>query len=131
MSDQVVPFLMFDGKAEEAMRLYVGLFPRSEVVRIERYGAGEAGAEGSVKRADFVVAGQPVICIDSPVKHAFSFTPSVSLFVECETEAEFSAAFGRLSQGGSVLMPPDNYGFSTKFGWLNDQYGVSWQLNLQ
>ena len=68
-------------------------------------------------------------CIDSPIKHAFTFTPSFSLFVECESEAELDAAFARLSDGGSVLMPPGNYGFSTKFAWVNDRFGVSWQLN--
>ena len=80
---------------------------------------------------DFLLAGLAVICIDSPVKHAFTFTPSMSLYAECESEAEFDAAFGRLSEKGTVLMPPDNYGFSSKFGWVNDRYGVSWQLNLQ
>jgi predicted 3-demethylubiquinone-9 3-methyltransferase (glyoxalase superfamily) len=122
---------MFEGTAEAAMNFYVSLFPGSEVKRIERYGPGEMGKEGSVKRADFQIAGQNVICIDSPAKHAFTFTPSVSLFVECETEHELDAAFGRLSEGGAVLMPPGNYGFSTKFAWVNDRFGVSWQLNLQ
>jgi predicted 3-demethylubiquinone-9 3-methyltransferase (glyoxalase superfamily) len=131
MARTVTPFLMFEGLAEEAMRFYVGLFPRSEVKKIERYGAGEAGPEGSVKRADFTVAGQALICIDSPVKHAFTFTPSVSLFVECESESELDAAFGQLSARGSVLMPPGNYGFSRKFAWVSDRLGVSWQLNWQ
>jgi predicted 3-demethylubiquinone-9 3-methyltransferase (glyoxalase superfamily) len=84
-----------------------------------------------VKRADFTVAGQEVICIDAPGKHAFSFTPSISLFVECESEAEFDMAFVKLSIGGAVLIPADNYGFSRKFGWITDRYGVSWQLNLK
>jgi predicted 3-demethylubiquinone-9 3-methyltransferase (glyoxalase superfamily) len=131
MARTITPFLMFEGQAEEAMRFYVGLFPRSQVVSVERYGPGEPGAEGSVKRADFVVADQPVICIDSPVKHSFGFTPAVSLYVECEGETEFEAAFRQLSQDGRVLMPPDNYGFSRRFGWTDDRYGVSWQLNLQ
>jgi predicted 3-demethylubiquinone-9 3-methyltransferase (glyoxalase superfamily) len=131
MAHKMTPFLMFEGAAEEAMRFYVALFPGSEVRRVERYGAGEPGAEGSVKRADFTVAGQEVICIDSPIKHNFTFTPSVSLFVECESEAELDRAFEQLSAGGAALMPPDNYGFSRKFAWINDRYGVSWQLNLQ
>jgi predicted 3-demethylubiquinone-9 3-methyltransferase (glyoxalase superfamily) len=122
---------MFEGSAEKAMQFYVTLFPNSEVKRVERYGPGEMGAEGSVKRADFTVAGQNLVCIDSPITHAFTFTPSVSLFVECESEAELDAAFGRLADGGAVLMPPGNYGFSTKFSWVNDRFGVSWQLNLQ
>ena len=129
MARTITPFLMFEGVAEQAMQLYVGLFPRSQVKSIERYGPGEAGAEGSVRRADFVVAGQDVMCIDSPAKHAFTFTPSMSFFVECEGEAELDRAFGVLSAGGGVLMPPNNYGFSRKFAWISDRYGVSWQLN--
>ena len=130
MARAITPFLMFEGSAEAAVNFYITLFPGSRIERIERYGPGEPGAEGSVKRADFTVAGQPLICIDSPIRHAFTFTPAVSLFVECETEAELEEAFGRLSDGGSVLMPPGNYGFSQKFTWVNDRFGVSWQLNL-
>jgi predicted 3-demethylubiquinone-9 3-methyltransferase (glyoxalase superfamily) len=129
MAHAVTPFLMFEGSAEEAMNLYVTLFPNSAVKQIARYGPGEQGAEGSVKRADFTLAGRDVICIDSPIKHAFTFTPSLSLFVECQSEAELDAAFARLSAGGAVMMPPANYGFSDKFAWLNDRFGVSWQLN--
>jgi predicted 3-demethylubiquinone-9 3-methyltransferase (glyoxalase superfamily) len=65
------------------------------------------------------------------MKHAFTFTPSVLLFVECELEAEFDTAFGQLSTDGSVLMPTDNHGSSKKFGWVNALYGVSWQRHLQ
>jgi predicted 3-demethylubiquinone-9 3-methyltransferase (glyoxalase superfamily) len=65
-----------------------------------------------------------------PIKHGFSFTPSCSTFVAFDSTAELERVFGRLSQGGQVLMPVDNYGFSQRFGWLNDRFGVSWQLNL-
>jgi predicted 3-demethylubiquinone-9 3-methyltransferase (glyoxalase superfamily) len=129
MAKSVTPFLMFEGAAEAAMKFYVSLFRDSAIGRIERYGPGEPGAEGSVKRADFTVAGQRLMCIDSPIKHGFTFTPSSSLFVECESEAELDEAFARLSDGGGVLMPPGNYGFSTKFAWVADRFGVSWQLN--
>jgi predicted 3-demethylubiquinone-9 3-methyltransferase (glyoxalase superfamily) len=122
--------LMYRGAAEEAMNLYVSLFGRSEIVSIERYGSGEQGAEGTVKMATFTLAGREFICIDSPIEHAFTFTPSVSVFVDCESEAELEAAFGKLAAGGAVLMPLGNYGFSTKFGWLQDRFGLSWQLNL-
>lgn len=130
MARSITPFLMFEGAAEEAMRLYVSLFAGSSIKQIERYKSGEMGAEGSVKRADFTLAGQDVICIDSPAKHAFTFTPSLSLFVECEDDTEFETAFAQLSTGGMVMMAPDNYGFSRRFGWLSDRFGVSWQLNL-
>jgi predicted 3-demethylubiquinone-9 3-methyltransferase (glyoxalase superfamily) len=122
---------MFEGAAEEAMTLYVSLFKGAQITRLERYGPGEQGAEGSVKRAEFTLAGHHLACIDSSVKHGFTFTPSMSLFVECEDEAEMGSALATLSEGGAVLMPPGNYGFSTRFAWLNDCFGVSWQLNLR
>lgn len=122
--------LMFEGNAEEAMNFYVSLFPGSEVRRIERYGPGEPGAQGTVKRAEFTLAGHSLACIDSPIKHGFTFTPSMSLFLDCQDEAELEKAFKELSAGGKVLMPLDNYGFSKKFAWVADRFGVSWQLNL-
>ncbi|HCF29115.1 MAG TPA: VOC family protein [Cyanobacteria bacterium UBA11049] len=131
MARTITPFLMFEGAAEDAMKLYVSLFKDSEIGHIERYGPGEQGAEGSIKRADFILGGQRLICIDSPMKHDFSFTPAMSIFVDCENEEELHNAFKQLSSDGSVLMPLDNYGFSTQFGWLNDRFGVSWQLNLE
>jgi predicted 3-demethylubiquinone-9 3-methyltransferase (glyoxalase superfamily) len=131
MPNSVTTFLMFEGNAEEAMGFYVSLFEHSEVLHVERYGSGELGKEGSVKLASFKLCGHDLKCIDSPMKHAFTFTPSISLFVECKDEAELDEAFKQLSEGGGVLMPLNNYGFSQKFGWLNDRFGVSWQLNLK
>jgi predicted 3-demethylubiquinone-9 3-methyltransferase (glyoxalase superfamily) len=131
LATSITPFLMFEGTAEAAMNFYVSLFPRSRIDRVERYGPDEQGAEDSVKLATFAIAGLNLVCIDSPVKHAFTFTPSVSLFVECESETELDQAFGQLAEGGAVLMPPGDYGFSQKFAWVNDRFGVSWQLNLK
>jgi predicted 3-demethylubiquinone-9 3-methyltransferase (glyoxalase superfamily) len=130
MARSITTQLMFEGVAEQAMTLYVALFRDSEITRIERYGPGEPGPEGSVKRATFTLAGRDFACIDSPVKHAFTFTPSVSLFVECDSESEQDEAFRRLSEHGAVLMPLADYGFSTRFGWVTDRFGLSWQLNL-
>jgi len=130
MALEFATFLMFQGTAEAAMNFYISLFEGSEIIHIERYAAGEPGAEGSVKRADFKLGRHKMICIDSPVKHAFTFTPSISIFVDCENEAELNEVFNRLSANGQVLMPLDNYGFSKKFAWINDTFGVSWQLNL-
>jgi predicted 3-demethylubiquinone-9 3-methyltransferase (glyoxalase superfamily) len=70
------------------------------------------------------------MCIDSSMKHDFTFTPAISLFVNCDTEEELGELFATLSQGGQVFMPLDTYPFSKKFGWVADRYGVSWQLNL-
>jgi predicted 3-demethylubiquinone-9 3-methyltransferase (glyoxalase superfamily) len=128
MADRITPLLMFAGKAEAAMTFYVSLFPGAEVTALERY--GDSGAAGTVKRAHFVLAGQELICIDSPVKHGFSFTPSISLFVSCDSEAEIETLFAGLSDGGKVLMPLMAYPFSRKFAWVSDKFGLSWQLNL-
>jgi predicted 3-demethylubiquinone-9 3-methyltransferase (glyoxalase superfamily) len=130
MPTTITPFLMFDGTAEAATNLYVSVFPGSEIHALEKYGPGEPGKEGNVKRCEITVAGQRLRMFDTPVKHAFTFTPSLSLFVDCESEAELDAAFAALSKDGGVLMPPGNYGFSPKFAWCNDRFGVSWQLNL-
>ena len=130
MATSVTPFLMFEGAAEAAMSLYISLFRDGEIVAIERYGAEGRGKEGSVRLASFSIAGQRVMCIDSPASHAFTFTPSASLFVECEDEAELERVYAALAEGGQALMPLGAYGFSRRFGWVNDRFGVSWQLNL-
>ncbi|WP_232243287.1 VOC family protein [Paenibacillus sp. GSMTC-2017] len=123
-------FLMFEGKAEEAMNFYVTLFENSEILSISRYGPEGPGAEGTVIQATFSLKGQTYMCIDSHVKHAFTFTPSISLFVNCESEEEVDRLYERLSANGSVLMPLGAYPFSRKFGWVSDSFGVTWQLNL-
>lgn len=132
MSQEVRPFLMFqDGCAETAMIFYAGLFSNGEILKIEKYGPEGQGPEGTVVRAVFQIGDQQVMCSDSPIKHAFDFTPSSSLFVTCSSKAEIEQLFSSLSDGGEVLMPLDNYGFSEKFGWVNDRFGVSWQLNFE
>ncbi|WP_080846274.1 VOC family protein [Cytobacillus gottheilii] len=129
--EKVIPFLMFqDGKAEEAMNFYTSLIEDSAITNIVRYGANESGDEGTVMQATFTLKGQEFMCIDSNVKHQFSFTPSFSIFVTCNTEEELDNVYEKLNEGGQALMPLGDYGFSKKFGWLNDRFGVSWQLNL-
>lgn len=127
---KVTTFLMFEGRAEEAMTFYTSLFAHAEIVAITRYGPGEAGAEGTVQHATFSLAGQQFMCIDSPMAHGFGFTPSMSLFVQCDTDDEIEHLYAALVEQGQELMPLGSYGFSAKFGWVNDRFGVSWQLNL-
>jgi predicted 3-demethylubiquinone-9 3-methyltransferase (glyoxalase superfamily) len=127
----VSTFLMFqEGNAQEAMSLYASVFPAIRIERGERYGPGEPGPEGTVKLARVDLNGHRLMFSDSYVKHAFTFTPSVSLFVDFASADELDAAFAKLSEGGKVFMPVDNYGFSRRFGWCADRFGVSWQLNL-
>jgi predicted 3-demethylubiquinone-9 3-methyltransferase (glyoxalase superfamily) len=128
---KVTPFLMFQGNAEEAMNYYVSLIPDSRVLHIIRYEANGTGTEGSVMKAAFSLKGQEILCIDSNIQHDFTFTPSFSLYITCDSEKEIDYLYGKLSDGGSELMPLGNYGFSKKFGWLVDQFGVSWQLTFE
>ncbi|XKE93996.1 VOC family protein [Metaplanococcus flavidus] len=129
--EKVTPFLMFqEGKAEEAMNFYTTLIEDSAISNLIRYGPNEGGDEGTVMQATFTLKGQEFMCIDSNIKHEFSFTPSFSLYVTCSTEEEIDSLYQKLNEGGQALMPLGDYGFSQKFGWLNDRYGVSWQLNL-
>jgi len=130
MSLSVRPFLMFEGQAEEAMNLYVSSFPGGEILDVVRYGPEGPGVPGSIMKASFSVGGQTILCTDSWVKHNFTFTPASSLFVDCESEEELERLSAALAEGGAVLMPPGEYGFSRRFAWVTDRYGVSWQLNL-
>lgn len=127
---QVFPFLMFQGRAEEAMRFYVSLFDDARIDDVVRYGPEGPGREGSVVHATFTLAGRRFMCIDSYVEHAFTFTPAVSLYVTCAGEEEVDRRFGMLAEGGEVLMPLGEYPFSRRFGWVQDRFGVSWQLAL-
>ena len=131
---QIKTFLMFSGerhgKAEEAINFYVARFRNSRIDSLRRHGPGEGESEGTVLMATFTLNGQQFMGMDSAAPHAFNFTPSVSLFVECETEEEIASLFESLAEAGQVLMALDKYGSSRRFGWLNDRFGVSWQLNL-
>jgi predicted 3-demethylubiquinone-9 3-methyltransferase (glyoxalase superfamily) len=127
---KITTFLMFEGRAEEAMSFYTSLFEDSRVLDVTRYGPDGPGEVGTVQHAAFELAGQRFMCIDSPMKHDFGFTPAVSLFVECQEEAEIDRLYAALAEQGRELMPLGSYGFSAKFGWVNDRYGVSWQINL-
>jgi predicted 3-demethylubiquinone-9 3-methyltransferase (glyoxalase superfamily) len=127
---KVLPFLMFQGKAEEAMNFYVSLLPGAKVESIVRYGANQPGREGLVMKARFTFGNQAVLCTDSAVKHDFSFTAAFSFFVECDSEEEITRLYEALGAGGLTPMPLASYGFSRKFAWVTDRFEVSWQLNL-
>ena len=124
-------FLMFEGKAEEAMNFYISLFENSKVEHIIKCGPNQGGVEGSIMHAKFTLNGRAFMCIDSAVKHQFTFTPAMSLYVDCGSEAEVDKLFSALSEGGQVLMPLGAYPFSKKYAWLSDRFAVSWQLSYK
>jgi predicted 3-demethylubiquinone-9 3-methyltransferase (glyoxalase superfamily) len=129
-SAAAVPLLMFAGGAEEALRFYVSVFFPARIEQIERYGAGEQGAEGTVKHATLRLGDRTLQCIDSPVAHSFTFTPAISLAVRAASADALEGMFTRLSDGGTVLMPLDRYPFGERFAWVTDRFGVSWQLTF-
>jgi len=125
------------GKATAAINFYTSIFPNSEIKSLTKYAAGEAGGTPElVKYGVFTLNGTEYRVSESNFKHAWAFSPAVSLFVECNSETEIQTLFETLSSnGGQVMVPLDNYdsgdyGFGKKFGWCEDQYGISWQLNL-
>lgn len=122
--------LMFQGDAEAAVELYALVFKDFLVCNVERYGEGEPGTAGSFKSAQVSFSGHELTIFDSPPVHDCNFTPSMSLFVGFETQDDLDAAFADLSKEGQVMMPLDDYGFSARYGWIADRFGVSWQLNL-
>ena len=113
---KITPFLWFDGKAEEAMNFYVSIFKNSKVVRVTRCGEGGPGPKGSVMSATFQLDGQDFFALNGGPQ--FTFTPAISLFVNCETQEEVDELWEKLSAGGK----------KERCGWLKDKYGLSWQI---
>ncbi|MFC0205382.1 VOC family protein [Novosphingobium soli] len=124
-----VPFLMFQGDAQDALMLWKRAFPdHIEVAALERHASGEF--EGRLSSARFTLGGTEWRVSDSPIPHAFTFTPSTSFFVECDDEGQLRHAAEVLGKGGKVMMPLDSYEFAALFTWISDVHGVSWQLSL-
>jgi predicted 3-demethylubiquinone-9 3-methyltransferase (glyoxalase superfamily) len=113
---KITPFLWFDGKAEEAMRFYVSIFKNSKIGKITRYGDAGPGPKGTVMSATFQLEGQDFYALNGGP--AFTFSPAISFFVNCETQEEVDVLWEKLSEGGT----------KDRCGWLKDRYGVSWQI---
>ena len=130
---KITPFLWFNDNAEEATIFYTSIFKNSKIDNISYYGeiGGKVSGKpkGSIMTVSFQLSGQNFIAINGGP--SITFTPAISFFVSCETSEELDQLWKNFSSDGSiVLMELDKYPFSEKFGWLQDKYGVSWQLNL-
>jgi predicted 3-demethylubiquinone-9 3-methyltransferase (glyoxalase superfamily) len=126
---KITTLLMFLGQAEEAVTFYTGLFPDSGIDFLQRYGPEyPGGPEGQVVHAIFRLNGLPFMAMDSAVPQPFTFTPAISLYVTCADAAEVDRLAAALSEGGTFLMPLDSYAFATRYAWVQDRFGVSWQL---
>jgi len=118
------------GEAEDAIQWYCSVFDDSRIVKIDRYGPGETEPEGTIRVAEFEINGHTAKVIDSAGPHDFTFTPAISLWMDCTSQAEFQHLAASLAEGGTMLMPVGSYGFSKFFCWVADRFGVTWQLNL-
>ena len=127
---KITPFLWFDNQAEEAVEFYRSVFNNSKREESTHYNEASSNAsgqpKGSVMTVPFQIYGQNFIALNGgPI---FKFNPSVSFFVNCKTADEVQTLWDKLSVGGKALMPLDKYPFSEKYGWIEDKYGLSWQL---
>ena len=113
---KIKPFLWFDNQAEEAVNLYTSAFPNAKIESINRYGEGSPMPEGTVMSIAFELNGQEFIALNGgPI---FTFSPAISLFVNCETQEEVDSLWDKLGEGGTEM----------QCGWLTDRFGVTWQI---
>ena len=113
---KITPFLWFDGNAEEAANFYISIFKNSKMGNISRYGDAGPGPKGSVMSVTFQLEGQEFFALNGGPQ--FKFTPAISLFVNCETQQEVDDLWEKLSAGGRT----------DRCGWLQDKFGLSWQI---
>lgn len=129
---KIVPFLWFDNNAEEAVNFYTSIFDDSKTGRTARYdeaGAQASGmAENSVMTIDFQIEGKNFTAINGGPH--FKINPSISFFVVYENEDQVDKLWKELIDGGMVMMELQKYDWSEKYGWVQDRFGVSWQVSL-
>jgi predicted 3-demethylubiquinone-9 3-methyltransferase (glyoxalase superfamily) len=113
---KIKPFLWFDGKAEEAAKFYTSIFKNSKLGQIRRYGEAGPGPKGSVLTVAFEIEGQEFVALNGGPQ--FTFTPAISFFVNCETQEEVDEFWEKLGEGGRT----------NRCGWLQDKFGISWQI---
>lgn len=119
---RLLPHLMFEAPLGEVIDHWREAFPDLSARIVQ------PGEDGRGAMAEIEVAGQALSLFDSPVSHGFSFTPAASLMVRCDTAGEVDRIADVLGEGGEILMPLGAYDFSPRFVWLNDRFGVSWQI---
>ena len=113
---KITPFLWFDSNAEEAMNFYVSIFKDSKILKIVRYGDAGPGPKGTLMVGTFQLEGQEFQALNGGPHH--KFTPAISLFVNCETQQEVDTLWEKLLEGGK----------EDQCGWLQDKFGLSWQI---
>jgi predicted 3-demethylubiquinone-9 3-methyltransferase (glyoxalase superfamily) len=129
---KITPFLWFDNNAEEAVNFYTSLFDDSKILSVTRY--DEAGAKASGQKAGsamtvaFKLEGQNFTALNGGPY--FKLNQSISFFAYCESDAKIEKVFNKLSEGGTVLFPLAKYDWSSRYAWVVDKFGLSWQLDV-
>ena len=113
---KITPFLWFNGQAEEAANFYTAVFRDAKIGSIARYGAGGPGPEGAVMTISFELFGQNFLALNGGPQ--FQFSPAVSFVINCESQDEIDAYWDQLAEGGR----------KDRCGWLQDKFGLSWQI---
>ncbi len=128
MKNLITPCLWFDHRAEEAARFYTSIFRDGKMGTIVRYVENGMLPKGSVFAVNFSLAGQELTALNGGTIH--TFTPSNSFYVGCESAEELDALWEHLSVGGSPFIERGKYPFCEYFGWIEDRFGLSWQLGV-
>lgn len=113
---KITPFLWYDAQAEEAANFYVSIFKNSRILNLSRYGDAGPGPKGSAMSVTFELDGQRFIALNGGPH--FKFTPAISFFVDCKDQQEVDDLWSKLSSGGRI----------DHCGWLQDKFGLSWQI---
>jgi predicted 3-demethylubiquinone-9 3-methyltransferase (glyoxalase superfamily) len=113
---KITPFLWFNDNAEEAINFYVSVFKNSRILNTRRYGEAGPGPKGSFMTGTFEIEGQQFMALNGGPH--YSFTPAISLFVNCETEKEVDELWDKLLAGGQPQ----------RCGWITDKFGLTWQI---
>lgn len=125
---KIIPNLWFDNEAEEAANFYTSVFENGEVGDTTRYTSNTPSNKpvGSVMTVSFEIEGFEFVALNGGPE--FTFNPSISFFVSRETKEEMDELWAQLADGGEVLIPLGEHPFSDYYGWIQDKYGVTWQL---
>ncbi|HAR3775074.1 TPA: VOC family protein [Staphylococcus aureus] len=127
---KITTFLMFNNKAEEAVKLYTSLFEDSEIITMAKYGENGSGDHGTVQHSIFTLNGQVFMAIDANSGTELPMNPAISLFVTVKDTIEMERLFNGLKDEGAILMPKTNMPPYREFAWVQDKFGVSFQLAL-
>lgn len=130
MENKIIPCLWFDGEAEDAAKFYTSVFSDSKILKKVPYNVDTPSQKpvGSLMTISFEIEGQEFLGLNGG--SYFTKNPSVSFIVGCSSEEEVDRLWEKLSPEGKILMPLEKYPFSDRYGWVEDRFGVSWQIIL-